>query len=238
MSFRPETLSIIGLGAFGQLAARHLRPHLALTVCDPQVRANDLPQVDLAQAALADIVVLAVPLSRMAGVLRAIAPHLRPGAVVIDVASVKVAPARLMLDLLPPHVQVIASHPLFGPASAAEGLAGHRIAWCPLRGGAHRRIAAFLRAQGLEVIPTTPDQHDRDMAVVQGLTHLIARSLSRLGPLPQRMATRSFQKLAEAAAMVQDDSPELLTTILRDNPHAEGVRSRFLAEAAGIAAGV
>ena len=98
-------------------------------------------------------------------------------------------------------------------------------------------MAAFLASRGLEVIQTTPDQHDRDMAVVQGLTHLIARSLSRLGPLPQRMTTRSFALLAEAAVMVQDDSPELLATILRANPYAAPIRTRFLAEAAGIAAG-
>lgn len=232
---RPQTLSIIGFGAFGQLIARHLRPHLALSVCDPCVRPNDLPQVDPAQAARADIVVLAVPLPQLEAVLRAIAPHLRPGSTVIDVSSVKVEPARLMLDLLPDHVGIVASHPLFGPASAAGGIAGHRIAWCPLRGRGDRRLAAFLKARGLQVIPTTPDQHDRDMAVVQGLTHLIARSLSRLGPLPRDMATRSFAMLAEAAAMVQDDSPELLATILKANPHAASVRQRFLAEAAGIA---
>lgn len=232
---RLETLSIIGFGAFGQLIARHLRPHLALSVCDPRVRPNDLPQVDPAQAASADIVVLAVPLPQLEGVLRIIAPHLGRGATVIDVSSVKIEPARLMLDLLPDHVGIIASHPLFGPASAADGIAGHRIAWCPLRGRGHRRIAAFLKAGGLQVITTTPDQHDRDMAVVQGLTHLIARSLSRLGPLPGHMATRSFAMLTEAAAMVQDDSPELLATILRANPHAAAVRQRFLAEAAGIA---
>lgn len=232
---RPQTLSIIGFGAFGQLIARHLRPHLALSVCDPCVRPNDLPQVDPAQAARADIVVLAVPLPQLEAVLRAIAPHLRPGSTVIDVSSVKVEPARLMLDLLPDHVGIVASHPLFGPASAAGGIAGHRIAWCPLRGREHRRLAAFLKAKGLQVIPTTPDQHDRDMAVVQGLTHLIARSLSRLGPLPRHMATRSFAMLAEAAAMVQDDSPELLATILKANPHAASVRQRFLAEASGIA---
>ncbi|WP_103172263.1 prephenate dehydrogenase [Paracoccus sp. SY] len=232
---RPQTLSIIGFGTFGQLIARHLRPHLALSVCDPCVRPNDLPQVDPAQAARADIVVLAVPLPQLEAVLRAIAPHLRPGSTVIDVSSVKVEPARLMLDLLPDHVGIVASHPLFGPASAADGIAGHRIAWCPLRSRGHRRLAAFLKAKGLQVIPTTPDQHDRDMAVVQGLTHLIARSLSRLGPLPRDMATRSFAMLAEAAAMVQDDSPELLATILKANPHAASVRQRFLAEASGIA---
>lgn len=236
LPLRPRTLSIVGFSAFGQLIARNLRPFLALSVCDPRLRSNDLPRVDLAQAARADIVVLAVPLSQLEAVLRDIAPHLRPGTTVIDVVSVKVEPARLMLQYLPEHVDVVASHPLFGPASAADGLAGHRIAWCPLRGRGHRRLAAFLRGLGLEVIGTTPDQHDRDMAVVQGLTHLIARSLSRLGPMPHRMATRSFQKLAEAAAIVQDDSPELLATILRANPHAAGIRGRFLAEAAAIAA--
>ena len=121
---RPQTLSIIGFGAFGQLIARHLRPHLALSVCDPCVRPNDLPQVDPAQAARADIVVLAVPLPQLEAVLRAIAPHLRPGSTVIDVSSVKVEPARLMLDLLPDHVGIVASHPLFGPASAAGGIDG------------------------------------------------------------------------------------------------------------------
>ena len=231
------TLAIIGFGAFGQLIARHLRGHMPLCVCDPTRRANDLPQVDLAGAAQCRVVVLAVPLSQMEPVLRVIAPQLSPGALVIDVASVKIRPARLMQDILPSHVQIVASHPLFGPESARDGLAGHRIAWCPLRGTGHRRAAALLRRLGLRVLSTTPDRHDREMAVVQGLTHLIARGLATLGPLPDRLTTESFRRLAEAAAMVQADSPELLRTILRDNPHAAPVRQGFLDAMAGIAGG-
>lgn len=229
-------LAIIGFGAFGQLAARHLRDHAQVSICDPLTRANDLPQVDLAEAARCDIVLLAVPLSRLEAVLQAIAPHLRPGATVVDVASVKLRPAALMQTILPDHVQIIASHPLFGPESARDGLRGHRIAWCPLRGTAHRRLAAFLRWLGLTVLPTTPDQHDAEMAVVQGLTHLIARSLAALGPMPTLLTTASFQRLTEAAAMVQADSPELLRTILTENPHAEPARRRFLDAAAALTA--
>ncbi|MDO5647901.1 prephenate dehydrogenase/arogenate dehydrogenase family protein [Paracoccus sp. (in: a-proteobacteria)] len=227
MSHHP-LVSIVGFGAFGQLIARHLRGHARLHICDPVRRGNDLAQVSLRDAARANIVVLAVPVPALEQVLHDLAPHLRPGTVVIDVASVKERPARLMQDILPPDVDIIASHPLFGPASAADGLAGHRLAWCPLRGMAHRRIGAFLRRAGLRVITTTPAQHDRDMAVVQGLTHLIARSLARLGPAPRRLTTRSFDALIHAAAMVQDDSPELLHTILTLNPHAEPIRRAFL----------
>lgn len=228
MPAQPE-IAIIGFGAFGQLAARHLRGQVRICTCDPTGGAPDLPQVDLTRAAAADIVVLAVPLSQFDPVLRAIARHLRPGAVVIDVASVKIRPAALMQAILPAHVQIIASHPLFGPESAGDGVRGHSIAWSPLRGTAHRRIAAFLRRQGLRVLRTTPEQHDRDMAVVQGLTHLIARSLREIGPLPARLTTASFQRLIEAASMVQSDSPELLQTILTENPHAGTVRQQFIA---------
>ncbi|MBU3030069.1 prephenate dehydrogenase [Paracoccus marinaquae] len=236
MSSQPR-LAIIGFGAFGQLIARHLRDHLPICVCDPVTRANDLPQVGLAEAARCQIIVLAVPLSRLEVVLRTIAPHLLPGALVVDVASVKIRPAELMQQILPDHVQIVASHPLFGPESTRDGLAGHRIAWCPLRGEGHRRAGALLRRLGLRVLCTTPDQHDREMAVVQGLTHLIARGLGEMGPLPDRLTTASFRRLAEAAAMVQADSPELLQAILTGNPHAGPVRRRFLAAAAGIADG-
>lgn len=227
-------LAIIGFGAFGRLIARHLRDHLPICVCDPVARTNDLPQVDLVAAARCPIVVLAVPLSGMEAVLHAIAPHLAPGALVIDVASVKIRPAQLMREILPDHAQIVASHPLFGPESARDGLAGHRIAWCPLRRNGHRRAAALLRHLGPRVLPTTPDGHDREMAVVQGLTHLIARSLSELGEMPDRLTTASFQRLTEAAAMVRDDSPELLRTILAENPHAAEIRHRFLAAATRI----
>lgn len=233
--FTEPQLAIIGFGAFGQLIARHLRDRLPLCVCDPAIRANDLPQVGLTEAARCPIVVLAVPVAQLEPVLHAIAPHLRPGALVVDVASVKIRPAQLMQRMLPDHVQIVASHPLFGPESARDGLAGHRIAWCPLRGAGHRRAAALLRRMGLMVLRTTPDQHDREMAVVQGLTHLIARGLGQMGPLPDRLTTASFRRLAEAAAMVQADSPDLLRAILTDNPHAGPARRRFLSLAAGIA---
>lgn len=229
---RPS-VGIVGFGAFGALMARHLAPHCRLLAFDPVPRdARDLTVTfaDLPAVARCDVVVLAVPVSGMADAIRALRPHLRPGTVVIDVGSVKIEPVRVMLAELPPDVEIIGTHPLFGPQSAKDGVAGHRIAWCPVRGRSAARIAAFLRrVLKLDVIRTTPDTHDRQMAVVQGLTHLIAKVLVRMEPLPKRMATRSFDLILQATDMVRHDAPAVYEAIERANPHAAAVRERFFA---------
>ena len=171
----------------------------------------------------------------MADVLHDIVPHLRPGSIVADVGSVKLGPARLMAELLPAHVEVLGTHPLFGPQSAAVGLAGHKITLCPVRCPSVGRIAAFLRrAFGLRVYLATAEEHDREAAVVQGLTHLIAKVLVRMEPLPKRLTTASFEHLMRGVDMVRHDAPGVFETIERDNPFAAGVRERFAAEVEAV----
>ncbi len=241
-SSRPRSLGLFGFGAFGRLAARHLARHFAIRVFDPALAPDAAlpPGVEAATpegAAACDVVVLALPVDGMAEALRAVAPHLRPGALVLDVGSVKTLPARLMDELLPAHVDVVATHPLFGPESARGGLAGLKIALCPVRGRALRRVGAFLRlALRLEVVATTPEAHDRDAAMAQGLTHLIAKVLVEMGPLPERITTRSFDLLCEAISMVRNDAPCVFDAIERANPHAPAVRRRFLELTAALGA--
>jgi prephenate dehydrogenase len=129
---------------------------------------------------------------------------------------------------LPDHVDIIATHPLFGPKSAREGVAGLKIAVCPIRGRRHLRVAAFLRkVLRLKVILTTPQVHDRDAAIVQGLTRLIAKVLVQMEPLPTRLTTRSFDLLMQAVDMVRHDTPEVFHAIERANPYSPAVRRRF-----------
>jgi prephenate dehydrogenase len=133
-----------------------------------------------------------------------------------------------MLRGLPGHVGIVATHPLFGPQSARDGIGGLKVAVCPVRGDAGLRVAAFLRRTlGLRVIMTTPDAHDRELAMVQGLTHLIANVLVQMEPRPARMTTRSFELLMQGVAMVRHDAPEVFEAIERSNPYAREVRRRF-----------
>ena len=236
MSFKPKSkpsVGIVGFGAFGALIAKHLAGHCRLLAFDPSPRdAVGLPVTfcTFPEIAHCDVVVLAVPVSCMAETIRALRPHLQSGTIVIDVGSVKIEPVRAMLAELPEYVEIVGTHPLFGPQSAKDGVAGHRIAWCPVRSRSAGRIAAFLRhVLKLDVIRTTPDAHDRQMAVVQGLTHLIAKVLVRMEPLPSRMTTKSFDLILQATDMVRHDAPAVYEAIERANPHAAVVRERFFA---------
>lgn len=234
---RPS-LGIVGYGAFGRLMARHLEPYFELCAYDPRLREDRdsaVAAVGLEQAARCAIVVLATPVAQFEVVTRAIARHLRPGALVLDVGSVKTIPVEIMRRILPAHVDIVGTHPLFGPQSARDGIRGLKIAVCPVRGGRATRTAAFLRRRlGLEVILTTAEAHDREAATVQGLTHLIAKVLVQMEPLPHRMTTRSFDLLMQAVGMVRDDAPEVFQAIEQSNPHAAAVRRRFFALAATL----
>ena len=240
-SIQHNTIGIIGFGAFGQLIARYLSPYFRLYAYDPVAGLDNIAgalSVTLTRmedVARCDIVILAMPVARLEHVVEAIAPHLRPGSLVLDVGSVKVSPANIMLSGLPDNVDIIATHPLFGPQSARDGIAGLKIAICPVRGSQGGRIGAFLRKNlALDVIMTTPEDHDRDAAMVQGLTHLIAKVLVQMEPLPTRMTTRSFDLIMQAVGMVRHDAPEVFHAIERANDFAPQIRQRFFELAANV----
>lgn len=236
-----NSLGIVGFGAFGQLTALHLGRHFEIKAYDPSPNVAEMAKelgvrlTSLRSVSQADVVVIAAPMSSFEQVVREIAVACKPGALIVDVGSVKVVPSEIMRQLLPSTVDIVATHPLFGPQSAANGIEGLKIAICPIQGMRYSRLVAFLRkALGLTVIIATPDDHDQEAAFVQGLTHLIAKVLLRMGPLPTRMTTKSFDLLSQAISMVQHDAPEVFDAIEKVNPYAETVRRQFFDLAASL----
>jgi len=224
--FQKPILGIVGFGAFGQLMAAHLQNHFRIHAFDP-LRSDT---TDVAAIADCSIVILAPPVDRLAEAIEWIWPHLQDGTLVLDVCSVKVRPARILLSSLPQHVEIVGTHPLFGPQSAKDGLTGLKIVLCPLRSASASRIGAFLRARfGLKVFFATPEEHDRQMAMTQSLTHLIGKLMVQMEPLPTRMTTLSYDFLMRSVDMVRHDKPALFRAIEHDNPFAKDVRRRFLA---------
>lgn len=229
------TLGLIGVGAFGAFCIQHLKPYFSITTHDPH---RDLTAVagvrvgDLAAAAGCDIVVLAVPTAAIGAVARAITPHLRPGALVLDVGSIKSQPLALLDAMLPPEVDIVGTHPLFGPQSGRDGIRGLRLTLCPARGRRAAGVARFLRrCLGLEVIVTTPENHDREMAYVQGLTHLVARIVGGMALPPLAQTTVSFEHLRRVVETLRHDSDALFRTIAVDNPFAAEVATAFFDQA-------
>jgi prephenate dehydrogenase len=148
---------------------------------------------------------------------------------VVDVCSIKTKPLLILEEELPPNVDIIGMHPLFGPQSGRDGIKGLRIVLCPVRGGKGRIVGRFLRRElELEVIRMTAEQHDRQMAYVQGLTHLIARIVVAMDVPPLEHTTTTFSHLDRMVGMVRHDSDELFRTIIEDNPFVDDVMRSFV----------
>ena len=134
----------------------------------------------------ADLVVLCVPVGAMADVAREIAPHLKTGATVSDVGSVK----RAVIDAVGPHipkgVHFIPAHPLAGteksgPTSGFAELFDER--WClivPVEGTdavATQRLRDLWVGMGALVDEMEADHHDLVLAVTSHAPHLIAYTM-------------------------------------------------------------
>ncbi|ADU14866.1 Prephenate dehydrogenase [Asticcacaulis excentricus CB 48] len=230
-------LGLFGLGAFGRLIVRHLAPYFDILACDPSPEAkayakrHNVSLVSLEEAAACQVVILATPIRTLKDLAAKIAPHVPLNGLVIDVGSVKVKPAAWLQDVLPPQVSILCTHPLFGPQSARYGIHDMEIVVCPVRVRHLSPIVRFLeKTLDLKVSIATPEIHDRALAAVQGLTHMIAKVLSGLEPLPRVHTTRSYDLMMQGVGLVQGDSDELFMSIERDNPFASEIRKRFFAE--------
>jgi prephenate dehydrogenase len=224
---RPE-LGIVGYGRCGQLAAEVLESDFQVMVTDTrdvasEAAARGVAWGDLAACASRPTVLLAVPVRRMPDVLQAMVPHLRPGATVVDMASVKIEPMRWMAEILPPSVGRVGTHPLFGPESAPKrSVVGQRIVLCEAEGyqSAARSVEVVARRMGLEPLRLDPETHDREMARSQALVFLLARALSAAGLEGSEFGTPSERRVWSALHLTSADTEELYEDILRLNPFA------------------
>ena len=235
-----KSLGIIGFGEFGRLAATRLTQRFDIGVHDAHRSAAEIERsgfrpLPLDQVAGSDVVILAVPVQAMEEVIARTAPLIRPGATVLDVASVKVLPSQWLERHLPESVHAVPTHPLFGPQSVArDGLEGRQLVICPLRGEQHLKVAAFGEEMGMRVRITSAEEHDREMAYVQGLTHLIGRTLTAMGIPDEMLKTQTYQHLLDMTELIGRDSFELFTAIETLNPFAREVTEDFVARATDL----
>ena len=134
----------------------------------------------------ADLVVLAVPVGAMGAVAAEIAPHLKKGATVTDVGSVKQAVVEAVAPHLPDHVSFIPGHPLAGtehsgPYSGFATLFDNRWSILTPAEGTDPAAVARLRdlwlGMGANVDLMDAAHHDLVLAVVSHTPHLIAYTM-------------------------------------------------------------
>jgi cyclohexadieny/prephenate dehydrogenase len=193
-----EKVAIVGLGLIGSSLARAIAERLpGVTVAGHDASAEVREEArglglcngildDAADAvADADLVILAVPVGRMAAAAAAIAPGLKTDAIISDVGSSKASVAEALAKALPHHA-VIPAHPVAGtensgPAAGFASLFEGR--WCIVTpdakasGEAVQALTGFWEALGAKVDVMDAAHHDMVLAVTSHLPHLIAYTI-------------------------------------------------------------
>lgn len=229
------TIGIIGLGSFGQFAARVLANQPDTTIIGFDAAGKDAPEyiqlADLATVARADYVVLAVPLEAYGAVLPQLRDMLAPESLLIDICSVKTLPEQAIRRELPDHQNLLFSHPLFGPQSAPDGnVSGKQFIVTGQVGERAAEAVQWCRDQlGVQVTTLTAEEHDRHMAQVHALTFFVARGLNQAGVAPGPFDTPSFGMLLDLVRFDQTHSEELFRTIQKGNPYASEYCDKLVA---------
>lgn len=229
-----KSLGIIGVGAFGEFMLKHVVPYFDVSIYDAKRDLQDVATLynvhekSLDEICHSDIVVISVPVQQIQSIMDQIKDKLAPGQLLMDVASVKCLPIEIMEKSISPDIDIVSLHPLFGPQSGKNGIAGLNIAVVNVRGDRAPCVAEFLKDRlSLTVFETTAEKHDLQMAYVQGLTHMIAKVFKKMDLPEMEMQTKTFALLREAINIVIDDSDELFYAIQRDNPFVDATKEKF-----------
>jgi prephenate dehydrogenase len=228
-TMRLMKVGIFGLGRFGTLWARLLSMKFPVMVYNRTPRSapsDTIPLVDLETLGDCDVLFLCTAISSVEEVVRLVAPILKPGALVADTCSVKVYPVECMKRILPDHVSILGTHPMFGPDSARDGVEGLPLILCPVR--VSREDYTYWRtvflSYGMRVVEMTPDEHDREAAFTQGIAHFVGRVMKDLDLKPSEIGTLGYGKLLEIMEQTCNDPWQLFLDLQHFNPHTVEMR--------------
>ncbi len=192
-------IALIGIGLIGSSMARVIRDKgLAKSIAIStrsletlerarQLGLGDTYSADPAEAVRnADLVIVSVPVGSSGAVTEALAPGLKAGAILTDVGSTKASVIAQIRPHVPAGVHFIAGHPIAGTeksgpdAGFASLFAGR---WCILTPepdadeAAVTKLGEFWEACGSKVDRMDPEHHDKVLAIVSHLPHLIAYNI-------------------------------------------------------------
>ncbi len=235
----PEiTVAIVGFGRFGQLLHRLITTHcenVRVLVHTAHPDSHQHPTISFIPTTAinqADVVVLAVPISKFEPVVKEISPHLKQTCLVIDICTVKVHPVKVMQQNLPKTVSILATHPMWGPDSVRinNGLEGLTIVLTPIRASALvvKHAHSLCQQVGLVPLELSPEQHDQWLAeslLTTDLVGLLLKEMSFASTPIDTISATWLHKLVDE--FVGNDTPQLLSDMFRFNPFTKKLLHNF-----------
>lgn len=215
-----DALVVGGAGDMGSWLVDFLeRRGWEVAVCDPD--AEDGVPIDRADGF--DVVAVAVPIDDTEEVIADVAPRLSDG-LLMDVTSVKEAPVDAMCDHADEDVEVLGTHPMFGPS--VRSVRGQTVILVDGRAGERAdRVEALFRDAGANVQWASAAEHDAMMSVVQGLTHYayiaIGGALERLDfdvDDSRRFMSPVYEVMVDFVGRILHQNPHLYADIQLHQP--------------------
>lgn len=220
-------IGLVGNGRLGKLMAKYLTQDFDLFVCDKDK--DNSPQT-FEQVMSCQAIILAVPISAIEAVCAEMSKFDLKDKVIIDTCTVKDYPIKKMESVLPSDCEILGTHPMFGPDSAANTLYGAKIVLTKVRISEekYQNIKYYLEQHGLRTIEATAEEHDKQIAETLILTHFIGRGLIEFGADHKDIDSKGHRRLMKILLTVQNDAWQLFEDMNKFNPYAKETLNKFL----------
>ncbi|MDI6737055.1 MAG: prephenate dehydrogenase/arogenate dehydrogenase family protein [Nanoarchaeota archaeon] len=178
----------------------------------------------------ADIVIITVPIRQTVKVIEEIAPCMKEDSLLTDFTSVKVKPIEAMKKA---KCGILGGHPLF---DSSVGFENQNFILCPIKENKNSEwYRKFLKSLKLNVIEMTADEHDRQMAVIQGLTHIsnisLGYALKKIGydlSKAEKLSSPVYLLRLYTAGRILAQDEKLYSDIEMENPYSKETARAYL----------
>ncbi len=243
-----DNMTVIGgTRGFGRWIAEHLNNDFNITITSRDKKsgmeiANELgvsySNNNIESIKNADIIIFSVPIEHMVETIRDVAPHAPEGSLLMDVCSVKTEVAEALMEYAPKNADILPCHPMFGPR--VPTIKRQIIVLTPVENRSKNwldRVKNYLIGAECEIVMTTPQEHDKYMSIVQGLTHFsfitLASTIKKLHINVKK--SRSFSSpvyslMLDMVSRIVFQNPSLYYSIQKNNKETGYARKTLIKE--------
>jgi len=176
-----------------------------------------------------DYVLLCTPTKNTPEIIRLISKEMKRGSYLIEISSQKSKTAQTLLKT-PSKVNPICIHPMFGPG--IKNIDGKNIIIVPIKDAQKELTATKLLFPGANFVTIDAIEHDKKIAVILGLTHLINIAFANILAkdekisLTEKMSGATFKVQKIVSESILTESAELIETII-SNPEVRRFGDEF-----------
>jgi len=223
------------IGADGKMGV-WLRDHLT-KLGHTVVSYDDRKWDNLSVLREADTVIVSVPVSKTAEVIRNVLRHMRKGAMIVEIASLKNGIHREMVEAAENGFNALSVHPLFGPS--VKDLRDKTVAVIPVVDPIMESSWATELFPGASFVEVDPEKHDRLMVHVLSLPYLVnlafaATMMDTDLDLLKRLSGTSFTLQYTLIQSVAGETTSLVHALLSENRFLEETAEALISNMMGI----